>query len=326
MPDTFAVSLALMALYCLLMNILNGKLPALLGFLFFTAIALLSKLPSCIVLICVVPMVYYSKLNPTKKVMLYAIFSIACLPAVWWYFIWVPHLVKTFGFWHFFMGTTWQQGFAEIAANKLLTASRFYDSALKFTGFALFVWGCICMFYKKHYVSVIALVSSLIITLALVFKAGFTFAHHSYYIIPFVPAMALTAGYGLTSIRQKKLAIFCLAVVCIEGVLNQYHDFKVKPNEAAVLNLENDLNKIEAKGLIMINSGDNPTPMYFAHRKGWIAHNYQIADTSFINQCKTNGLKQLVILQHAFGTNISVPYTKLFTNENYTIYDIASAK
>lgn len=323
MPDTFSASLALAALYFLTTLFKRINIASLVGFVILTALALLSKLPSCIVLVWAIPAIYFSRLNPNKKALLFVAFAAACLPAIWWYFIWVPHLVSTFGFWHFFMGTTWQQGIAEIAANKMLTASRFFDSALKYSGFVIFIWGCCSIILQKQKVLLTALLFSLSATCLLILKSGFTFAHHSYYIIPFVPAMALVAGYGLASLKNKKIAATLLIIICAEGILNQYHDFKIKPNEAAMLSLDRDMNSVTKKDdLIMINSGDNPTPMYFAHRKGWIAHNYQIADSNYLKSCRTQGLKQLLILHRTFGTTITLPLPIIFTNENYTIYSI----
>ncbi len=49
--------------------------------------------------------------------------------------------------------------------------------------------------------------------LLVVFKSGFAFYHHIYYIIPFVPVMALIAAYGLASIKNRAIVYSILAVI-----------------------------------------------------------------------------------------------------------------
>jgi hypothetical protein len=159
--------------------------------------------------------------------------------------------------------------------------------------------------------------------MVIVLKAGFTFAHHSYYIIPFVPVMALVCGYGLAQIKNKKLALFFLFIICIEGLLNQQHDFRISKDNLAVLELETDLDKFSKHtDLILINSGDYPTPMYFAHRNGWLNDNSKIADVNYIAQLKSEGLQYIVIMKKTFGSEITLSYPVVFTNENYSIYKL----
>jgi hypothetical protein len=106
-------------------------------------------------------------------------------------------------------------------------------------------------------------------------------------------------------------------------VANQAHDFRIRPENNALLTLENDLDKVSGRGdLIMINSGMVPTPMYFAHRKGWVDFNERIGDTAYIHQLQNLGLKNIVVLKKTFGTEINLPYTIVLNNENYCIYKV----
>jgi hypothetical protein len=52
------------------------------------------------------------------------------------------------------------------------------------------------------------------------FKTGSVFPLHNYYVIPFVPLMALMAGYGMNKLR-KAYRIVCIALICVEGIANQ---------------------------------------------------------------------------------------------------------
>ena len=91
----------------------------------------------------------------------------------------------------------------------------------------------------------------------------------------------------------------------------------------AILHLEKDLDKFsKPTDLILINSGVVPTPIYFAHRKGWIDFNERIANNAYILALKEKKLKYIVILKKAFGEDIVLPYKQLLTNADYTIYEI----
>ena len=81
----------------------------------------------------------------------------------------------------------------------------------------------------------------------------------------------------------------------------------VPSSSSAMLNLETDLDKFSnGTDVILINSGNSPTPMYFAHRKGWIDSNSKISDEEYINKLKKVGLKYIVILKRTFGENINL--------------------
>ncbi|MEA3505776.1 MAG: hypothetical protein U9R32_11380, partial [Bacteroidota bacterium] len=141
------------------------------------------------------------------------------------------------------MGKTFSQGFNEIILNLPETFSRFYDTALKFIGFAAFLFGLIYSIIKKEKTIPVLFTLTFLSFCIIILKAGFTFPHHNYYIIPFVPVMALIAGYGLTKIGNSKVALFILIMIAIEGIANQQHDFRVKENYYPIVNLESELDK-----------------------------------------------------------------------------------
>jgi hypothetical protein len=229
--------------------------------------------------------------------------------------------VETYGFWHFFMGKDMGIAIQEILEYWNLTLSRFYGTAIQYTGFVTFAGGLIYAAFKRNIKILLVFGLSFAAFLIIILKAGFTFSHHSYYIIPFAPIMALLAGYALAEIKNQNWAISILAIICLEGVLNAQHDFRIKTNEAALIQLENDLDHLSNRNkLILINSGSYPTPMYFAHRKGWIVENSTILDGDYIDSLSNLGLKHIVILKKTFGSNIALPYKKEFDNSDYTIY------
>jgi hypothetical protein len=243
-----------------------------------------------------------------------------------WYFYWVPYLVEKFGFLHFIMGKSFSQGFTEIAQNSPETLKRFYDTPLKYIGFAVFLFGLMVSIIKKEWKIYSVFALGLFGFSIIIFKSGYTFPHHNYYIIPFVPVMALVAGYGLTKMQNTKLALIVLIAISVEGIANQTHDFSIKENDLGILNLEMDLDKISNQhDLILINSGNYPTPMYFSHRKGWVNDNHTISNENYIEELKNKGLKYIVILKRSFSAEIKLnQYKVVLENNDYCIYDVSN--
>lgn len=328
MPDTFSMSLIIAGIYygTNYLEKVNKKKQYLYLFSYFilTLLGILSKLPSAYLLVIFSIFLFDKKISLTRK-FIFSLVSVFCLiPVAYWYFIWVPHLVEEYGFWHFFMGKSFKLGITEIYENLSLTLSRFYDTALKFIGFGVFIYGLIISIIKKQMNVIIIFILSFLSFSVIIFKAGFTFSHHNYYIIPFVPVMTLIAGYGISKIPNIKVAYLLLLAIAVEGISNQHHDFRVKEKELKILNLEEDLDKFSSRDdLILINSGLFPTPMYFAHRRGWVNTNEKISNETYIKDLKQKGLKYIVVLKRSFGADLYLnKYQVMLNTEDYTIYRI----
>lgn len=328
MPDTFSMSLMLIALYfsirflkerIVLKQVLFG-----LGFFFLFQLGTLAKLTSGYILILLLPIIITNKYTLKKRILVSIITAIGLIPIYLWYFTWVPHLVNKYEFWHFFMGKNIYLGISEICQNFPQTMERFYDTAMKFVGFGLFISGLIIAIVKKEKLLLLILSLSFLSFGVIIIKAGFNFPHHNYYIIPFVPVMAMVAGYSLSKIRNIKLAGIIIFAVIAEGIANQQHDFIIKSDFKFYENLEFDLDQLTEKDdLFLINSGDYPTPMYFAHRRGWVNYNEKINIENYIQDLKSKGLKYILILKKTFGSEIFLEkYKKMVDNENYCLYKI----
>ncbi len=324
MPDTFAMSFTILGLYygCNYLEKRN-KLKDLMFYFLFTGIGILSKLPSAYILVIFIFLLFEKNKDKYRKIIFIISTLIIMIIVSYYYFYWVPYLVKEYGFWHFFMGKNILHGMNEISANIPETLKRFYDDSLKYVGFILFLLGLFQAIRKNDKLLIGIFLLSLFSFIIIVLKSGNTFAKHSYYIIPFTPVMALVCGYGINFFKSNKIMIIAMVLVGIEGILNQQHDFIIKNDNKKILNLEKDMDKVSNKNdLILINSGYYPTPMYFAHRKGWVDFNDKIADSVFIDSLRIKGLKNIVILKKTFGTDLKLGYEIVLQNENYTIYGL----
>lgn len=326
MPDTFAMSLIIASIYYGT-NYLEAKLRQydfwyLISYVLLMALGVLCKLPTGYLLI-VFGIFLFNKQIPIKRKLIFTTVSlVGIIPAIMWYFYWVPYLVETYGFWHFFMGKSIVQGFKEILQNIPQTLNRFYFTALGFVGFAFFLSGLVYSIIKKERIILILFLSTFLSFCFVVFKAGFTFPAHSYYIVPFVPVMTLVAGYGLAQIANSRIALIILIAISIEGMANQQQDFRLREKNIYLINLETGLDKISQRDdLILINSDWEPTPMYFAHRKGWVNSNEMIKKPEYMEVLIGKGLKYIVILKTSFGTEIKLEqYEKVLNTKDYCIY------
>jgi len=328
MPDTFSMSLIIASIYYGSNYLDNSSrkyaLIHLICYVILMSLGALSKLPSGMLLVVFVLFIFNRNIHLKRRYIFVVVSLMGILPVVFWYYYWVPYLVEEYGFLHFFMGKSFSQGFIEIFQNLNETLNKFYDTAMKFIGFVIFVYGLALSIIKKDKNVYLVFILTFISFSILIFKAGYTFSHHSYYIIPFVPVMALVAGYGLATIRHTKIALIILIAIAVEGIANQQHDFRIKDKDARLLRLESDLDKVSLPSdLIIINSGDYPSPMYFAHRKGWVNSNERIEDETYVKSLEQKGLRFIVILKRSFGTEISLSsYNKVFENEDYCIYEL----
>jgi len=236
MPDTFAVSLVIASIYygiCYFdIKLWSKKIIYLLSYVLLMILGGLSKLPAIYLLIVFAMLIFNRKIMLREKLIFIFVSLAGLMPIIYWYFFWVPYLVSEYNFWHFFMGKNFIVGINEIMANLQDTLNRFYSTALKYTGFAFFLLGLIFSIIRRDKTIIILFILTFLSFCIIIFKAGFAFPHHSYYIIPFVPIMALVTGYGLSQIKHQKIVIIALIAISMEGILNQKDDFIIKKGES----------------------------------------------------------------------------------------------
>lgn len=325
MPDTFATSLVIIGFYYAASYFEEEKRRwlNLLLFAVLTLFGVLAKLPAGFLLVLYAFFIFNRQISIHLKIVFFIVSGIILAPIVWWYFSWVPYLVEKYEFWHFFMGKPISIGAKELAANLGDGLKHFYDAALKFVGFGMFLTGLFFAFKNGNRLLLRILSLSFAAFLVVALKAGFTFTHHSYYIIPFVPIMALTAGYGISGFQKKAVRIVILTIIILEGTLNQLHDFRLKEHELAFVQLESDLDQFSKRSdLIAVNTIDNPTAIYFAHRKGWVASNDELLRTGFRKDLKQKGCKYIVILKRYLGGDLYLDLPVVLNNSDWTVYSL----
>lgn len=327
MPDTFSMSLIIAGFYHSLIYLEKEKFQNLLYAFLLILVGTLSKLPSAYLLLILAIPLFDGPILQARKIRLMACLFIAMLIPLWYYFKWVPYLTNHFGFKHFFMGKSMLDGSKELLEHLPETIGRFYDTAIKYIGFTMLLFGLFMAIKKKNGLLIKVLSLGFIGFLPIMLKGGFTFYHHSYYIVPFVPVMALVSGYGIESLGNAKAKTIVLIAIGLEGFFNHIDDFRIKDHMRPVLHLESILDKCSQKDeLILVNSGEFPTPMYFAHRKGWVDYNANISRHDYIDSLTQKGLKHIVVMKRAFGEyvepGIDSAWEKAYSDEDYEIFSL----
>lgn len=326
MPDTFSMSLIIMGMY-FGTNYLESATHSIRNLLIYSALTflgLLSKLPAGFLLSLFALLLFKKELPLRRKIIFCSVSAVFCIPVAFWYFYWVPYLVEEYGLQHFFMGKDIATGARELLENWNDTLEHFYDDAMKFTGFGVFLIGLTYCFIKKEKLILRILAIGFAAFFIVMLKSGWTFSHHIYYIIPFVPIMALVAGYGIATIDKPKIRLLLLTAVILENILNQHQDFTIHNYRKPLLALEEIFDGFsQPTDLIAINSDQNPAPMYFTHRKGWVASNEQLSNTDYLNDITRRGCRYVLILKKVYGSDISMGLDKMFDSEDYTIYRLS---
>ena len=123
-------------------------------------------------------------------------------------------------------------------------------------------------------------------------KSSYCFYDQNYYIIPYVPIMAVVVGYALAEIPKQWMFVTILAVCSVESIVNQQHDFFIHERDKYKLTLESIADSVSnPTDLIMINGGENPQLLYLSHRKGWTCSTEQMTDNEYVQQAVSKGCK-----------------------------------
>jgi hypothetical protein len=325
MPDTFSMALVIMGLWAGFDYLNHGKFLRLVlsGLLLLAGI--LSKLPSAFLIpLLVVPLVGTEIPRQRKVPVLLVLILITGITATW-YFYWVPYLVDSYGFWHFYMGTSFSQGLREILHHPADMASRFYFSSLySYAGFLAFLGGIVLLFKRKEKVVWIPFVLTTVFFILFMVKAGYNFPHHNYYIIPYTPVMALIAGYFLSHIRLSWARILLIAIIMGEGIANQQHDFRIKEENKYILSLGQVADQVSNPAdLIMINGGINPVDLYFTHRKGWTKRNEEIFEGNALEEAIPLGCRFLFLNKKKLPEGpFELPYETAYEDNWFLVYKL----
>lgn len=323
MPDVFAASLCIIALYFAYRYLNEGGIYRLLIVLVLASLGVTSKaLTPSILTVLALPMLDKS-IPLSRKAWLAVVSTIVLASLVWWYFVWVPHL-QTIGFsTHFFMGMTFTEGLRAIMGEFLPVMDRLFLSPIKYTGFVALIASLFVVIKRKHWISLLCFLIPAAAFLLIFVKTGSYIAHgDNYYVITLIPAIAFIAGYGISLIDNRKLAVAALVIISVESMADQVYDFRIKPEFKSMEGLEALMDQHSQRGdLIAINcERDYPTAMFMAHRRGWTMP-AELADPAVVDNLKSRGCKLILILKEHYG-DLDLPYPVVYDSESFKLYSL----
>lgn len=322
MPDTFSVSIVFIGLYYGYRYFRDKKSSSVLLYIMFSSLGVLCKLPAIIALS---PLAFlfikYLKEEKTIPFTFVAASLVILGIAFYWYFYWFNHLIAL-GNWQFYMmGPSFGEGIKQLISMPKETLDNFYFESLKFTGFIAFLMGIYYSIKLRHYTIAFPFLLWSIAFLVFISKAGSGFSTHDYYTIPFVPAMALLAGFGVSKLPKNSYQIIALLIISIEGIANQHHDFRIKDKELVKLNLENICDTFSTReDRVVINTGMNPQSIYFCNRKGWSMESSELNKEKTLDSLNALGAQFLII--DKLKAEFQVSYGIVYQDSNYSIYDL----
>lgn len=324
MPDTFSVSLLFIGLYYGLEYLLQKKSwKQLIPYALLTGLGVLSKLPTGYLLAILAVPFFDKNIAVKRKLVFYTLTVIALIPSIWWYFIWVPHLVETYGFWHFYMGTGFIDGWKDIFTHFDEAIRKFYKNAMGFSGFAIYLVGLYYLLKKRHLVLLLVFITASLAFLVIMGKSGFAFYHHNYYIVPFVPIMCLVAAWGLIQLTQL-WQIALLLIFFIEGIAFQLRDLSIRDKYFWPSTIESEIADLVPKdAYILMNTAPYPTIFYFTHRKGWITTNDKLTSSSYLNDLYKKGCRYIFVVNSDRTETPKLNFKMLLENSNYTLYQLS---
>lgn len=323
MPDVFSTSLVLVGVYLgwLYLKVDRGW-TYLVGFAVFCGLGLLSKLPAFVATGFLFPAILDVQVKRHKKVWLFLVSSLILVPVVWWYFYWVPFLNAEYDFEYFSMGFPISESVPALLERWSGVMRRFHTNAIHYLGFGLFLVGITLVLKQREQrlLSCFLAVSGLQVLYLL--KAGETFANHTYYIVPFVPMMALLAAVAISSFKLRWLRWALLLAVVLESALNQQHDLWEKEKYNYKAQLESLADRWSERGdLIAINTNGNPSELYMSHRKGWLVNaRYEENQTVYPVLAEQN-VKLIIWNKHRSEAPVEIPsYSLVQEDEDFACY------
>lgn len=324
MPDIIAVSFLFGGIYSAFCFFDKDKykIAYLLLSMLLVALGGLVKISSFVVMAFLLPFILDKSISFKSKLLLSSSYLVSLSLIVFWYFVWVPHLNTLSGI-RFFMGNSLSAGIAEIVDDASQTAMRFYKTALGYLGFLLLIIGSVLAFRKKETKLLTIVISGMLMQTILILKVGNHFGMHTYYILPFVPLMAIIAANAIRSLPSKYIVIIGLLFL-MENSARYYSEFIIRTKNIPIENLAELLNsqQVPDNSLIAVNGNGSPTILYFSNRKGWNPSDSNLQSEAYMNKLIADGCEYIVICKSLYNDIPIDKYKKIYNDNTFDIYTL----
>lgn len=325
LQDTFAVSLVWMGLYYGFRYFDRGFQGAFIGYIVFTTLGMLAKIPSGIYLIF--PILYlFCHPVPRNRIVGWCVGTLVPLVlTILWYFIYAPYASEKYGYWHN-LGESMRDGLRSIYLNwDHVVENFFFQSFHSFVLIIAFLSGWVLMIRRKEWKHLLVLGCFTLLFVLFMIRSGTYFVQHNYYMIPYIPVMAIVVARAITALPVKKWGSVLLIIGMTEGVVWVARDFTNSPREEYKLKLTHLVNQYTnpEDRIVMVNNG-NPIGFYFAHRKGWLLSDTEPIHDSRLEQMTGMKARIMIVNRHFHSSPYNFPL--LFEDKDYRVYDLGRPK
>ena len=326
MPDTFSLFLVIIGTYYLYHYLTAGRTYQLIIGGILVALGVLCKIPSVVVVTLLAVPYLKGALPPTRKVLTTAALGIAASLMAAWYFYWMPHLQEISTCFPLIYPVSFREGF-DIVVNDLpaQTFMRFqWNAFYSKAPFTLFVLGLLLTGYRRQWRLLLAALAYSVLFMLFVFKTGTIFPTHSYYVIPYVPLMALFIGALLdqSSWLPRRVSLMAGLALCVVplsvtladvGLVHHIEEVRLAP----VL----DSLGVAQDAKVMINGRwGEPTTMYYSGRRGWVTDNNHLTRYDWMADYRSKGLRYIIQDQRKLPDTLG--YRQLYRDKVWVIYDV----
>lgn len=328
MPDTFSLFLVVIGTYYLYRYLWRGRRWQLVLGGVLVALGVLCKIPSVVVVTLLAVPYLRGELPIERKVLTAAALGLAAALMVGWYFYWMPHLQEMTTCFPLIYPVSLREGF-DIVVNELSTQAlmrvqwnAFYSEA----PYYLSVLGFFLTVLRLQWRLVLAGLIYSLIFLLFVFKTGAIFPSHSYYVIPYVPLMALFIGALLdrSTWLPRRVSLVASIALCVVPLSVTLMDVRLV-NDLKEVRLAPVLDSLgvaqDAKVMINGRWGE-PTTMYYSGRRGWVLDNNHLTNYQWMPDYRSKGLQYIIQDQRKLSDTLG--YRQLYRDDTWVIYDVGS--
>ncbi len=322
MPDTFSISLVIMSVWFLIQYMDHHQTQHLILGLLMLMLGGLSKFPAyCCLAFLTFPLIESWTNKETTMKLVMGLFGISIIVS-FWYLFWMPYLSTTYGNQLVWPSGVWE-GMVTIYKDAERAWYRLEVNAFGFRlPFFLSIMGLGIAWFTRDKGMIFTFLVFTLMYIGFIAKAGVVFTDHNYYILPFVPMLALLAGYGFDKLIYKDwLGYVLMTVLFYFGVISNKELSQPLDYMKDYPRLTEIVNKYTNKDdKVLINLGQfNPVGLYFADRFGWSENNDILTKTEWMPDFKKLGLKIIIVDKEKYP-NPQLPYARLYDDAKFSIY------
>lgn len=323
MPDVFAVSLVLIGANWGWNFLESGKNWQAVLFAWFVSLGILSKIPAAGALSLLAVPFFDKQISIKRKVVLTAAGLIALVPVYCWYFVWLIEVEKETAH-GFFFRLPFNESMRRIFIDRLSdTWHRFNPIAFQspFT-FWFCLAGLLLAILDRKWKLLTGFGLFSLIFLYFMRQVGDVFSGHEYYVIPYIPAMAMMGGYCMQTIFPNQwVLLLVMTGLAAYSISNQKHDFFIEYKNQKFLNLKTIADQyIPPKTRVLTNGMDgSAVSLYMAHRQGWQTPD-RMRDSAWLSGESTVGLHYAIIERSVWKD--TVLYPMIYEDNEFRIYKI----